>query len=80
MKEQGYNSRMDESLGMRRGKESSMSQGYKDRRDESKGMTKDMKGIMGHASMPKKVAMPKADGMGKVDMYRTDRGYSKEAY
>ena len=31
-------SRMDESLGMRRGKESSKSQSYKSRRDESMGM------------------------------------------
>jgi len=30
--------RMDESLGMRRGKESSKMQSYKDRRDESRGM------------------------------------------
>ncbi len=35
MKKQGYNSRLDESLGMRNGKKS---QSYKDRRDESKGI------------------------------------------
>tara|TARA_R110000787_G_scaffold178173_2_gene290081 strand:- start:1109 stop:1261 length:153 start_codon:yes stop_codon:yes gene_type:complete len=34
---QGYNSRLDESLGMRNGKKS---QSYKARRDESKGMMK----------------------------------------
>lgn len=31
---------MDESLGMRRGKESEKKQSYKSRRDESKGMKK----------------------------------------
>jgi hypothetical protein len=40
MKKQGYNARMDESLGMRRGKESGMKQSYKARRDESRGMKK----------------------------------------
>ncbi len=37
MKKQGYNSRLDESLGARNGKKS---QSYKDRRDESKGIMK----------------------------------------
>jgi hypothetical protein len=32
------NSRLDESLGMRDGKESTKSQSYKSRRDESRGM------------------------------------------
>ena len=41
-KKQGYNDRLDESLGMRRGKESSKKQSLKDRRDESKGMEKAM--------------------------------------
>ena len=41
-KKQGYNARLDESLGMRRGKESSKSQSMKSRRDESKGMEKAM--------------------------------------
>ena len=39
-KKQGYNSRMDESLGMRRGKAKSKKQSYKSRRDESKGASK----------------------------------------
>jgi hypothetical protein len=39
-KKQGYNARLDESLGMRRGKASSKKQGMKARRDESKGMAK----------------------------------------
>lgn len=43
MKKQGKKDRMDESLGMRRGKESTKSQSYKSRRDESKGMKKAMK-------------------------------------
>ena len=36
-KKQGYNARLDESLGMRRGKESGKKQSMKDRRDESYG-------------------------------------------
>ena len=39
---QGYNDRLDESLGMRDGVEPMMMQSYKDRRDESKGMEKAM--------------------------------------
>jgi hypothetical protein len=39
MKKQGYNSRLDESLGSRHGKSS---QSLKDRRDESKAMSKKM--------------------------------------
>jgi len=41
MKKQGYNSRLDESLGSRNGKKS---QSMKDRRDESKAMSKKMYG------------------------------------
>lgn len=37
---QGYNSRLDESLGARRGAEKKFKQSLKDRRDESKGMEK----------------------------------------
>ena len=36
-KKQGSNDRLDESLGMRDGKESTKTQSYKDRRDESRG-------------------------------------------
>jgi hypothetical protein len=36
---QGYNDRLDESLGVKDGAESTKSQSYKDRRDESRGMT-----------------------------------------
>lgn len=43
MKKQSKASRMDESLGERRGKESSKKQSFKSRRDESKGMKKAMK-------------------------------------
>ena len=39
-KKQGYNARLDESLGARRGAESTMSQSIKARRDESKGKEK----------------------------------------
>ena len=41
-KQQGYNARLDESLGMRTGKASGKKQNYKARRDESKGMSKAM--------------------------------------
>ena len=41
MKKQGYNSRLDESLGAKHGKKS---QSFKDRRDESKAMSKKMYG------------------------------------
>lgn len=41
MKRQSTASRKDESLGMRRGKESTKKQSMKDRRDESKGMSKE---------------------------------------
>lgn len=40
MKKQSKSDKMDESLGMRRGKESTKKQSYKSRRDESKGMRK----------------------------------------
>ena len=41
-KTQGYNDRLDESLGMRNRKGINTKQSYKDRRDESKGMEKSM--------------------------------------
>ena len=37
---QGYNAKLDESLGMRKGEESGKKQSMKSRRDESKGMAK----------------------------------------
>mgnify|MGYP003111904608 CR=1 FL=1 len=40
MKKQGYNDKLDESLGNRKGKESTKKQSLKDRRDESKGEEK----------------------------------------
>ena len=40
VKKQGYKAREDESLGARRGAESTKSQSFKARRDESKGMEK----------------------------------------
>lgn len=39
-KREGYDSRLDESLGRRKGAERKHSQSYKDRRHESKGMEK----------------------------------------
>lgn len=44
MKKQKYNDKMDESLGMRRGKESKKKQSMMSRRKESRGMKKAMKG------------------------------------
>ena len=43
VKKQTKKDKMDESLGMRRGKESGKKQSYKSRRDESKGMKKSKK-------------------------------------
>jgi len=40
MKKQGYNSRLNEALGAKDGKESKKKQSLKSRRDESKGMEK----------------------------------------
>lgn len=40
MKKQTKNDKMDESLGMRRGKEADKKQSIKDRRDESKSVSK----------------------------------------
>ena len=40
IKKQGANDRLDESLGMRRGKESTKTQSFKSRRDESRGASK----------------------------------------
>ena len=60
-KKQGYNARLDESLGMRNKKKT---QSFKARRDESKGMEKAMgKGAYSGAStMAKKGKMIKARG------------------
>jgi|TARA_R110001592_G_scaffold100828_1_gene285806 hypothetical protein len=60
MKKQGYNARLDESLGARNGKKK---QSLKDRRDESKAMSKKM---YGHAygadkSMSYRHSMPLGD-------------------
>ena len=62
MKRQGANSRLDESLGMRRGKEATKSQSMKSRRDESRGMKK------GGATM--KAKGKKMMGGGKVKAYK----------
>lgn len=43
-KAQGYNARLDESLGERKGPEKAFHQSLKDRRDESKGMEKSRDG------------------------------------
>tara|TARA_R100001369_G_scaffold88572_2_gene125285 strand:+ start:2694 stop:3077 length:384 start_codon:yes stop_codon:yes gene_type:complete len=50
---QGYNSRLDESLGMRRGAESTKSQSMSSRRNESRGMSKKNKTV---AAKRKKIA------------------------
>lgn len=69
MKKQGYNAKLDESLGMRKGKESSKKQSLKSRRDESKGMEKKMgkRAYSAVSSMdkPKKVASKKKKGCKK---------------
>lgn len=90
---QGYNDRLDESLGMRRGPERDMKQSYKDRRDESRGMKdyaskanekylpKGMNGIMGHEKAPKSCNPPVGQGWKEVKpMKQGMKGYSKEAF
>jgi hypothetical protein len=83
---QGYNDRLDESLGMRRGKESKMKQSYKARRDESRGMSDryDMgMGVMGHEKKPMKCNAFEAQkyDMGRVQREPMDsRGYPKMAW
>ena len=63
MKKQGYNARLDESLGARHGKKTESAAKRKASRDESKGMSKKM---YGHAygadkSMSYRHSMPLAD-------------------
>ena len=62
---QGYNARLDESLGMRKGKASTKSQSYKARRDESKGMKKaaGKKAYSGNRSSAQGSASKRADGI-----------------
>lgn len=48
---QGRNARLDESLGMRRGKESGKMQSYKARRDESRGMSDKSRGTYPRGAM-----------------------------
>ena len=47
MKMQNANDRMDESLSMRDGKESTKEQSFKDRRDESRAMSRKQHGMRG---------------------------------
>ena len=79
---QSYSSRMDESLGMRRGAERNMKQSYKDRRDESYG-AKSMGGVMGHEKMPKSCdsfAAQRSD-LNRLKMEpNTNRGYPQQAW
>jgi len=67
---QGYNDRLDESLGNRNSVEPLMMQSYKDRRDESKGMEKSM-GRRAYQSVGT------MDKMGKGGIYTVykDKGY-----
>ena len=60
---QGYNDRLDESLGNRDGVEPMMMQSYKDRRDESKGMEK----AMGRRAYQSVGTMDKMANGGKTD-------------
>lgn len=81
MYKQSRSDRMDESLGMRRGKESGKMQSYKDRRDESYGM-KD-KGVMGHEKKPMSCNPLKAQqaDLSRLKMEPMDyRGTPKQAF
>lgn len=79
---QGSSDRMDESLGMRRGKESGMSQSYKDRRDESKGMSKGGKLKDGtHASPVQSINVPCGQGWSEVKpLKQGNDGYPAKAF
>lgn len=79
MKMQDYNDRLDEKLGMKYGRETSMKQSYKDRRDESKGMSKIEDNM--HEKKPSKV-MPKiGQGFSEVKDFKCGhKGYPKQAY
>ena len=61
-KAQGYNDKLDESLGNTTGRKSSMEQNYKDRRDEAKGMNKGM----GHRAYQSVGTMDKMNNGGNV--------------
>ena len=86
---QGMNARLDESLGMRRGKESSKMQSYKDRRDESRGARRGKSGGSvfnlkdgTQASEVKKMSTDteKYD-MGRIRPYSSgSKGYPAEAW
>ena len=82
MAKQGYNARLDESLGMRRGPEKGMKQSYKARRDESRGM-RDKSGVMGHEKAPMSCdafAAQRAD-LGRIQPdYQGNRGYPRQAW
>jgi hypothetical protein len=69
-KKQTKKDKMDESLGMRRGKESTKKQSYKDRRDESKGAKK-VKKI-------KKTKPASTTKMGKVKTNSRPSGIAKK--
>ena len=83
MKKQGRSDRMDESLGMRRGKESGKSQSYKSRRDESYGMSKAMgsKKVMGHEKKPMDIKVPCGQGWSEVKPFKMgNEGYPAKAF
>lgn len=86
---QGYNDRLDESLGMRDGKESGKMQSYKARRDESRGMrrSKDRGGAFNlkdgaQASEVKNVPTNSEQyDMGRIQEYSCgSKGYPAEAW
>jgi len=83
MKKQGASARMDESLGMRRGKESSKSQSYKSRRDESYGASKPMGKLKDgtQASAPSAIKVPCGEDWAKVKPFRSGNlGYPSQAF
>lgn len=91
---QGYNSRLDESLGMRRGAEKSKMQSYKDRRDESRAMRSNARSenekympkgmgskIMRHEKSPMKIDAPECQGWKEVKPFRPGNlGYPRQAF
>jgi hypothetical protein len=75
---QGYNDRLDESMGMRNGPEKMKEQSYKSRRNESRGMCD-----LGHEKKPGKINPLAAqnEDLSRLHIKKQDmRGNPKEAW
>ena len=88
MKKQGYNARLDESLGERRGPERDFKQSYKARRDESRGASHrdrhyggfNLKDNAQAGKVYKINANSEQFDLHKIKKFKIDLGYPEEAY